>query len=93
MQILDKFPIEGGQKDPKKRIIPFLPGNEWPVSPPRLHQTRPRIDNVCLETDEASPPAERVPADSAPSVSPSPASFSGLNSAFVIVCQTQVIDH
>lgn len=27
MQILDKFPIEGGQKDPKKRIIPFLPGN------------------------------------------------------------------
>ncbi|XP_076003882.1 SH3 and PX domain-containing protein 2A isoform X2 [Genypterus blacodes] len=26
MQILDKFPIEGGQKDPKKRIIPFLPG-------------------------------------------------------------------
>lgn len=27
MQILDKFPIEGGQKDPKKRIIPFLPGD------------------------------------------------------------------
>lgn len=27
MRILDKFPIEGGQKDPKKRIIPFLPGN------------------------------------------------------------------
>nr|XP_020456470.1 SH3 and PX domain-containing protein 2A isoform X2 [Monopterus albus] len=26
MRILDKFPIEGGQKDPKKRIIPFLPG-------------------------------------------------------------------
>ncbi|XP_028305556.1 SH3 and PX domain-containing protein 2A isoform X3 [Gouania willdenowi] len=26
MQILDKFPMEGGQKDPKKRIIPFLPG-------------------------------------------------------------------
>ncbi|XP_066549678.1 SH3 and PX domain-containing protein 2A isoform X2 [Amia ocellicauda] len=26
MQILDKFPIEGGQKDPKQRIIPFLPG-------------------------------------------------------------------
>ncbi|XP_051561253.1 SH3 and PX domain-containing protein 2A-like isoform X2 [Myxocyprinus asiaticus] len=26
MLILDKFPIEGGQKDPKKRIIPFLPG-------------------------------------------------------------------
>ncbi|KAM9454779.1 SH3 and PX domain-containing protein 2A isoform 1-T1 [Clarias gariepinus] len=26
MQLLDKFPIEGGQKDPKKRIIPFLPG-------------------------------------------------------------------
>ncbi|XP_068607609.1 SH3 and PX domain-containing protein 2A [Brachionichthys hirsutus] len=26
MQILDMFPIEGGQKDPKKRIIPFLPG-------------------------------------------------------------------
>ncbi|KAJ3614902.1 hypothetical protein NHX12_018471 [Muraenolepis orangiensis] len=25
MQILDKFPIEGGQKDPKRRIIPFLP--------------------------------------------------------------------
>ncbi|XP_035848088.1 SH3 and PX domain-containing protein 2A-like isoform X3 [Sander lucioperca] len=25
MRILDKFPIEGGQKDPKKRIIPFLP--------------------------------------------------------------------
>lgn len=28
MQILDKFPIEGGQKDPKKRIIPFLPGDD-----------------------------------------------------------------
>ncbi|XP_048842955.1 SH3 and PX domain-containing protein 2A isoform X2 [Brienomyrus brachyistius] len=26
MQILDKFPLEAGQKDPKKRIIPFLPG-------------------------------------------------------------------
>ncbi|MEE6485887.1 hypothetical protein FKM82_014443 [Ascaphus truei] len=26
MQVLDKFPIEGGQKDPKQRIIPFLPG-------------------------------------------------------------------
>ncbi|XP_031695355.1 SH3 and PX domain-containing protein 2A isoform X3 [Anarrhichthys ocellatus] len=26
MRVLDKFPIEGGQKDPKKRIIPFLPG-------------------------------------------------------------------
>ncbi|XP_043992464.1 SH3 and PX domain-containing protein 2A-like [Gambusia affinis] len=26
MRILDKFPIEAGQKDPKKRIIPFLPG-------------------------------------------------------------------
>uniref|UniRef100_A0A4W5NPG0 SH3 and PX domain-containing protein 2A n=1 Tax=Hucho hucho TaxID=62062 RepID=A0A4W5NPG0_9TELE len=26
MQILDKFPVEGGQKDPKNRIIPFLPG-------------------------------------------------------------------
>ncbi|XP_036684592.1 SH3 and PX domain-containing protein 2A isoform X3 [Balaenoptera musculus] len=25
MQLLDKFPIEGGQKDPKQRIIPFLP--------------------------------------------------------------------
>lgn len=28
MRILDKFPIEGGQKDPKKRIIPFLPGEK-----------------------------------------------------------------
>lgn len=27
MQLLDKFPLEGGQKDPKQRIIPFLPGN------------------------------------------------------------------
>ncbi|XP_053573103.1 SH3 and PX domain-containing protein 2B isoform X2 [Bombina bombina] len=26
MQMLDKFPDEGGQKDPKRRIIPFLPG-------------------------------------------------------------------
>ncbi|XP_054245154.1 SH3 and PX domain-containing protein 2B [Indicator indicator] len=26
MQMLDKFPTEGGQKDPKQRIIPFLPG-------------------------------------------------------------------
>ncbi|XP_066456980.1 SH3 and PX domain-containing protein 2A isoform X2 [Eleutherodactylus coqui] len=26
MQVLDKFPIEAGQKDPKQRIIPFLPG-------------------------------------------------------------------
>ncbi|KAM6916734.1 SH3 and PX domain-containing protein 2A-like isoform 2-T2 [Xenentodon cancila] len=26
MRILDKFPIDGGQKDPKSRIIPFLPG-------------------------------------------------------------------
>ncbi|ETE69097.1 hypothetical protein L345_05103, partial [Ophiophagus hannah] len=25
MQLLDKFPVEGGQKDPKQRIIPFLP--------------------------------------------------------------------
>ncbi|KAM6969781.1 SH3 and PX domain-containing protein 2B [Aplochiton taeniatus] len=26
MELLDKFPQEGGQKDPKRRIIPFLPG-------------------------------------------------------------------
>lgn len=26
MELLDKFPAEGGQKDPKRRIIPFLPG-------------------------------------------------------------------
>uniref|UniRef100_A0A674HBC8 SH3 and PX domain-containing protein 2B n=1 Tax=Taeniopygia guttata TaxID=59729 RepID=A0A674HBC8_TAEGU len=26
LQMLDKFPMEGGQKDPKQRIIPFLPG-------------------------------------------------------------------
>lgn len=32
MQILDKFPIEGGQKDPKKRIIPFLPGDTLPIA-------------------------------------------------------------
>lgn len=32
MQILDKFPIEGGQKDPKKRIIPFLPGDTSPIA-------------------------------------------------------------
>eukprot|EP00062_Callorhinchus_milii_P015826 gi/632966490/ref/XP_007899449.1/ PREDICTED: SH3 and PX domain-containing protein 2B isoform X1 [Callorhinchus milii] len=26
MQLLDTFPVEGGQKDPKQRYIPFLPG-------------------------------------------------------------------
>uniref|UniRef100_A0A8C8CZF8 SH3 and PX domain-containing protein 2B n=1 Tax=Oncorhynchus tshawytscha TaxID=74940 RepID=A0A8C8CZF8_ONCTS len=26
MELLDKFPVEGGQKDPKRRVIPFLPG-------------------------------------------------------------------
>ncbi len=31
MRILDKFPIDGGQKDPKKRIIPFLPGDKHNV--------------------------------------------------------------
>lgn len=31
MKILDKFPIEGGQKDPKKRIIPFLPGGNLSI--------------------------------------------------------------
>lgn len=43
MQILDKFPIEGGQKDPKKRIIPFLPGDfgrnlSSPSSPLHTHK-------------------------------------------------------
>ncbi|MFT7796188.1 SH3 and PX domain-containing protein 2B isoform X1 [Arapaima gigas] len=28
MELLDKFPVEGGQKDPKRRIIPFLPGRK-----------------------------------------------------------------
>jgi len=28
MELLDKFPVEGGQKDPKRRIIPFLPGKQ-----------------------------------------------------------------
>lgn len=32
MRILDKFPIDGGQKDPKKRIIPFLPGDKHSAS-------------------------------------------------------------
>uniref|UniRef100_UPI00358E8D4B SH3 and PX domain-containing protein 2B-like n=1 Tax=Myxine glutinosa TaxID=7769 RepID=UPI00358E8D4B len=26
MQLLDEFPVQGGQKDPKQRTIPFLPG-------------------------------------------------------------------
>ncbi|XP_076834993.1 SH3 and PX domain-containing protein 2A isoform X2 [Brachyhypopomus gauderio] len=26
MKLLDLFPVEGGQRDPKKRLIPFLPG-------------------------------------------------------------------
>jgi len=26
MTLLERFPAEGGQKDPSKRIIPFLPG-------------------------------------------------------------------
>lgn len=30
MELLDKFPVEGGQKDPKRRIIPFLPGKHHP---------------------------------------------------------------
>lgn len=29
MELLDKFPVEGGQKDPKRRIIPFLPGKSY----------------------------------------------------------------
>lgn len=29
MDLLDKFPVEGGQKDPKRRIIPFLPGKSY----------------------------------------------------------------
>lgn len=33
MELLDKFPVEGGQKDPKRRIIPFLPGKSWTHSP------------------------------------------------------------
>uniref|UniRef100_A0A3Q3K6Q3 SH3 and PX domains 2B n=1 Tax=Monopterus albus TaxID=43700 RepID=A0A3Q3K6Q3_MONAL len=32
MELLDKFPVEGGQKDPKRRIIPFLPGNKCTMS-------------------------------------------------------------
>lgn len=35
MQMLDKFPMEGGQKDPKQRIIPFLPGPH-PAAPLHL---------------------------------------------------------
>ena len=26
MSLLEKFPVEGGQKDPSTRIIPYLPG-------------------------------------------------------------------
>lgn len=35
MQMLDKFPMEGGQKDPKQRIIPFLPGRR--VGSSKIH--------------------------------------------------------
>uniref|UniRef100_A0A3Q4HUY9 SH3 and PX domains 2Aa n=1 Tax=Neolamprologus brichardi TaxID=32507 RepID=A0A3Q4HUY9_NEOBR len=41
MQILDKFPIEGGQKDPKKRIIPFLPGDSLLLSSRYLNSCIP----------------------------------------------------
>lgn len=37
MELLDKFPVEGGQKDPKRRIIPFLPGKSYPLPPPRTY--------------------------------------------------------
>ena len=38
MELLDKFPVEGGQKDPKRRIIPFLPGRvKHTLSPRPLH--------------------------------------------------------
>ena len=36
MRILDKFPIDGGQKDPKKRIIPFLPGKKIIIIDPPI---------------------------------------------------------
>ncbi|KAG5284314.1 hypothetical protein AALO_G00025360 [Alosa alosa] len=32
MELLDKFPVEGGQKDPKRRIIPFLPGFPYSIT-------------------------------------------------------------
>lgn len=40
MELLDKFPVEGGQKDPKRRIIPFLPGKRLtPSSFTHIHTT------------------------------------------------------
>lgn len=43
MRILDKFPIDGGQKDPKKRIIPFLPGDKHNSS---QHAQHPDISHI-----------------------------------------------
>ena len=55
MRILDKFPIEGGQKDPKKRIIPFLPGENF-KAPQHTHDT----DTVTSILDFSKEARERV---------------------------------
>lgn len=51
MRILDKFPIEGGQKDPKKRIIPFLPGDN--------HSDNTRVQHIRLVTEAVSSSGEK----------------------------------
>ncbi|KAF2979512.1 hypothetical protein EK904_011735 [Melospiza melodia maxima] len=65
MQMLDKFPMEGGQKDPKQRIIPFLPGKilfrRSHIRDVAVKRLIP-IDEYCkfFETrpDDLSPPKE-----------------------------------
>lgn len=44
---MDKFPTEGGAKNPSHRIIPFLPGKVFFLSEAKAKKRIPMIDEYC----------------------------------------------
>lgn len=61
MELLDKFPVEGGQKDPKRRIIPFLPGKHHSRMHLSIHilksvQSQRKLSSIILA--QTNPAAE-----------------------------------
>ena len=46
MSLLENFPSEGGQKDPTKRIIPFLPGKNFFARNHSRDVTLKRLQNI-----------------------------------------------
>ena len=50
LQLLDLFPVEGGSKNKKQRVIPFLPGKKWGIGKSNRELAERRLQDMAKYT-------------------------------------------